>query len=123
MHRFFTGLRIALLALVCACAMFAQRDLATLAGTVTDSSGGVVANAKVTITETDTNESYSITTNSRTTRMSSMRTGGSRSMRLRARANQRATQRLTRKPAIRIRVATSSLGPKRTARSSSVPFA
>jgi hypothetical protein len=65
MHRFFTGLRIALLALVCACAMFAQRDLATLAGTVTDSSGGVVANAKVTITETDTNESYSITTNSR----------------------------------------------------------
>jgi hypothetical protein len=45
--------------------MFAQRDLATLAGTVTDPSGGVIANAKVTITETDTNESYSITTNSR----------------------------------------------------------
>src|SRR5580698_7442614 len=65
MFRYFTGLRIALLALVCACAVFAQRDLATLAGTVTDSSGGVVANAKVTITETDTNESYDITTNSR----------------------------------------------------------
>jgi len=43
--------------------MFAQRDLATLAGTVTDSSGGVIVNAKVTITETDTNESYTITTN------------------------------------------------------------
>ncbi len=65
MYRYLTGLRIALLALVCACAMFAQRDLATLAGTVTDSSGGVIANAKVTITETDTNQSYDITTNSR----------------------------------------------------------
>jgi hypothetical protein len=65
MYRYFMGLRIALLALVCACAVFAQRDLATLAGTVTDSSGGVIANAKVTITETDTNESYNITTNSR----------------------------------------------------------
>jgi hypothetical protein len=43
--------------------MFAQRDLATLAGTVTDSSGGVIANAKVVITETDTNQSYNITTN------------------------------------------------------------
>jgi len=65
MYRYLTGLRIALLALVCACAVFAQRDLATLAGTVTDSSGGVIANAKVTITETDTNESYDITTNGR----------------------------------------------------------
>jgi hypothetical protein len=44
--------------------MFAQRDLATLAGTVTDSSGGVIANATVTILETDTNQSYTITTNS-----------------------------------------------------------
>jgi hypothetical protein len=65
MHRYLTGLKVALLVLVCACAVFAQRDLATLAGTVTDSSGGVVANAKVTITETDTNEAYEITTNSR----------------------------------------------------------
>ena len=54
---------VALLALVCACAMFAQRDLSTLAGTITDSSGGVVANAKVTITEVATGESYAITTN------------------------------------------------------------
>src|SRR5580692_7865536 len=64
MHRFLKGLRIALLALFCACAVFAQRDLSTLAGTITDSSGGVVANAKVTITEVSTGETYSITTNS-----------------------------------------------------------
>src|ERR1700685_1901947 len=64
MSRYLKGLRIALLALFCACAVFAQRDLSTLAGTITDSSGGVVANAKVTITEVDTGESYAITTNS-----------------------------------------------------------
>src|SRR5580700_61977 len=64
MFRYFTGLRIALLALFCACAVFAQRDLSTLAGTITDSSGGAVATAKVTITEVSTGESYTITTNS-----------------------------------------------------------
>jgi Carboxypeptidase regulatory-like domain len=63
MFRYFTGLRIALLALFCACAVFAQRDLSTLAGTITDTSGGVVANAKVTITEVSTGEAYTITTN------------------------------------------------------------
>src|ERR1022692_4709600 len=63
MYRFFTGLRIALLALVCACAMFAQRDLSTLAGTITDSTGGVVVNAKVSITEASTGQVYSILTN------------------------------------------------------------
>ena len=63
MYRYFTGLRLALFALLCACAVFAQRDLATLVGTVTDSSGGVVANAKVTITETATGQVYSILTN------------------------------------------------------------
>jgi hypothetical protein len=57
------GLRIALLILAGAATLFAQRDLATLAGTITDSSGGVVANAKVTITEDATGESYVITTN------------------------------------------------------------
>src|SRR5580658_4512831 len=64
MFRYLTGLRIALLALLCACAVFAQRDLSTLAGTITDPSGGVIANAKVTITEVDTGESYPATTNS-----------------------------------------------------------
>jgi hypothetical protein len=58
------GLRIALVAVMCATAVLAQRDLATLAGTITDSSGGVVANAKVTITEVATGEAYVITTNS-----------------------------------------------------------
>src|SRR5580704_4154496 len=63
MYRFRSGLRIALLAVLCACAMFAQRDLSTLAGTITDSSGGVVPNAKVTITEVATGQVYTILTN------------------------------------------------------------
>src|SRR5580692_11277108 len=57
------GLRIALLTLVCACVAFAQRDLSTLAGTITDASGGVVASAKVTISDIATSEAYTITTN------------------------------------------------------------
>ncbi len=64
MYRYFKGLRVALLTLFCACALFAQRDLATLAGTITDPSGGVITNAKVTITEVATGEVYSIVTNS-----------------------------------------------------------
>src|SRR5438874_550749 len=64
MHRYFSGLRLALLAVICAFAAFAQRDLGTLVGTVTDASGGVVANAKVTVTETETGQVYSLTTNS-----------------------------------------------------------
>ncbi|HLK67717.1 MAG TPA: carboxypeptidase regulatory-like domain-containing protein [Bryobacteraceae bacterium] len=57
------GLRLALLALVAASTVFAQRDLSTLAGTISDSSGGVVVNAKVTITEVATGQVYSILTN------------------------------------------------------------
>src|SRR5665213_1654955 len=64
MHRYFAGLRIVLLALVCACAMFAQRDLATITGTVTDSSGGVIANAKVSVVEQGTGQVYELTTGS-----------------------------------------------------------
>src|SRR5437016_5398047 len=64
MNRHNLGLRIALLTLICACALFAQRDLSTLAGTITDSSGGVVVNATVTITEDATGAVYVITTNS-----------------------------------------------------------
>src|SRR5450432_3001916 len=64
MNRYLAGLRIALLTLFCACASFAQRDLATITGTVTDSTGGVVANAKVTITETGTGQVYELTTSS-----------------------------------------------------------
>jgi Carboxypeptidase regulatory-like domain len=55
---------LAVFTLVAASPILAQRDLATLAGTVTDSSGGVVANAKVTITEVETGQVYEITTNS-----------------------------------------------------------
>lgn len=58
------GLRIALLAIVCACTVFAQRDLSTITGTITDSSGGVVVNATVTITEDSTGAVYIVTTNS-----------------------------------------------------------
>jgi hypothetical protein len=60
MHRNAVGLRLALFGLLCACAAFAQRDLATLVGTVTDPSGGVVANAKVTIIENETGQVYSL---------------------------------------------------------------
>jgi hypothetical protein len=63
MYRYFAGLRITLLALVCACAVFAQRDLATITGTVTDSSGGIIANAKVTLTEVATGQVYELVTN------------------------------------------------------------
>jgi len=64
MHRYSAGLRLALVVLICACACFAQRDLSTLAGTITDSTGGVVASAKVTITEVGTGQVYVIMTNS-----------------------------------------------------------
>jgi len=64
MNRFIAGLRIALITLICACALFAQRDLSTLVGTVTDSSGGVIANAKVTVTETGTGLVYELVTGS-----------------------------------------------------------
>jgi hypothetical protein len=57
------GLRIASLLLLFACAVFAQRDLGTLTGTVTDSSGAIVAGAKVTITEQATGQVYELTTN------------------------------------------------------------
>ena len=43
--------------------MFAQRDLATLVGTVTDPSGGVIGNARVTVTETSTGLVYELTSN------------------------------------------------------------
>jgi len=45
----------------CACAM-AQRDLATVLGIVTDPQGGVIPQAKVTITEDATGVSYDVTT-------------------------------------------------------------
>ncbi len=56
-------LRVAWLVLFFACAAFAQRDLGTITGTVTDSTGGVVAGAKVVITERETGQVYETTTN------------------------------------------------------------
>jgi len=44
-------------------AVFAQRDLGTIAGTVTDQSGAAIPDVKVTITEVATNLSYVVTTN------------------------------------------------------------
>src|ERR1041384_8288672 len=64
MQRFYAGVRVGLLSLFCACAMFAQRDLGTLVGNVVDPSGGVVPNAKVTITEVGTGQVYTVLTTS-----------------------------------------------------------
>src|SRR5436190_5798349 len=52
-----------LLAALSATAVFAQAVSATLVGTITDSSGGVVVNAKVNATETNTGVSRTGTTN------------------------------------------------------------
>jgi hypothetical protein len=52
------------LLLLCAPSLYAQAVSATLVGTVTDASGGVIANAKITIGETATGVSYSRDTNS-----------------------------------------------------------
>src|SRR4051794_13228254 len=62
MQRYRMGFRAGLFALLFASAIFAQRDLATIVGTVTDASGGVVPNAKVTITEVGTGQVYSLLT-------------------------------------------------------------
>jgi hypothetical protein len=51
-----------LVCLFCAGAVLAQRDLATLVGTVNDPSGGVVPNAKVIITEVGTGQVYNVLT-------------------------------------------------------------
>ncbi len=63
MRRLAAWARYALLTTFFAFAMFAQRDLATITGTVTDSSGAVVPSAKVVITEQGTGQSYELTTN------------------------------------------------------------
>src|SRR5271165_1968078 len=51
------------LGLFFASAIFAQRDLGTITGTVTDPTGLAVPNAKITITEVATNLSYTVTSN------------------------------------------------------------
>ena len=62
MSQLWPRLQVGVLFLSCASALLAQRDLSTLVGTVTDPSGGVVANAKVTITEVGTGQVYNLLT-------------------------------------------------------------
>ena len=54
------AIRVALIALICVGAVWAQRDLGTIVGTVTDPQGGVVPNAKVTIAEDATGLKYDV---------------------------------------------------------------
>ncbi|MBS1876088.1 MAG: carboxypeptidase regulatory-like domain-containing protein [Acidobacteria bacterium] len=56
------GIRVAVLLLLICFSVFAQRDLGTIVGTVTDPQGGAIANAKVTITETATGLAYEVQT-------------------------------------------------------------
>ncbi len=62
MNRSVAVLRACLLALVSVCALFAQRDLGTITGTVTDPQGGAVANARIVITEDATGLTYEAAT-------------------------------------------------------------
>ncbi len=55
--------RFALLLVLFSACVFAQRDLATILGTVVDPQGGVIPGAKVTITEDATGLSYDVVTN------------------------------------------------------------
>ena len=50
------------LSAVLAVSVFAQQDRGTIAGTVTDATGATVPNAKVTITNRDTNTTFTTTT-------------------------------------------------------------
>src|SRR3984957_6487444 len=54
--------RAFLVGLLFAAVAFAQRDLGTVAGTVTDQTGAAIPNARVTITAVATNESFVVTT-------------------------------------------------------------
>jgi hypothetical protein len=55
--------RLVLATLFFCVAVFAQRDLATIVGSVTDPQGGTIPNAKVTLTETATAVRYELQTN------------------------------------------------------------
>jgi hypothetical protein len=56
-------MRAVLLGLLLAVVVFAQRDLGTITGIISDPSGAPIPNAKVTITEVATNLNYTVTSN------------------------------------------------------------
>ncbi len=58
------AVRVLFLSLLAAVAAFGQRDLSTLAGSVTDTTGGVVVNATIKITDQATGVSFETITNS-----------------------------------------------------------
>ena len=58
------ALRLLVTAVLIAASAFAQRDLGTLLGTVSDPQGAVIAGAKVIITEEQTGQRYELTTDS-----------------------------------------------------------
>ena len=62
--RHVAGFKAVVLAFLLAFTAFGQRDLGTIVGTITDPQGGVIANAKVTITEDATGLTYEVTSNS-----------------------------------------------------------
>ena len=64
MKRSVAVVRFLFLAACLAALAFAQRDFATLVGTVTDASGSALANAKINIIEDATGLKYEVTTNS-----------------------------------------------------------
>ncbi len=57
-------IKVLLAVLLFAVSAFAQRDLGTIVGTVTDPQGGVIANAKITITEDATGLTYEVVSSS-----------------------------------------------------------
>src|ERR1700690_2982264 len=57
-------LLLTVFALVFTTIAFAQRDMGTITGTITDAQGGVVPNAKITITEVATGLKYEVQSSS-----------------------------------------------------------
>ena len=55
------ALRLVLMTSLFSLCLFAQRDLATLVGTVSDPAGAAVPNAKITISEDSTGLKYEVT--------------------------------------------------------------
>jgi hypothetical protein len=58
-------LRLLPLAFLCSAMLFAQRDLATISGTVADPQGSAIPNAKITITEDATGINYDVVSDSK----------------------------------------------------------